>query len=456
MKKTQSYFAYFFTLFSSLSVAVMVVLDAILFPSETDAEPWYYFLFFSLFSIMTVVGWGLSFRLRNPNTTSKKEAIFSYCAMAAGAVLMVFPFIDEVKYLTAGACGLGLVTVGIASFLSTELGLIAKTKSGWENSVYMAFPNAIRPDVQTVVRWIKRNRQVKPNCVLLPAAYYRDFGEVFVPRRVNFRDLDASGACGGNAGMIYWCLQTRNSDGKIREKYVRKILESDYPSWTIPYIIEASTDYVIEIVAALYEMVKGKPNDEIRTFYKSDLKRFRRDYSKMLSYWNAYYRQRYPRYEDYPGYKLFTECYGFKKNYYREAGQESISSGQLNQLWDLYSADQLKGTVFFLCDYYSGVMGEGHSGFFFNTENGRNNHPLRDYVTHLKEILPEDLYLNLVSAVNSFQTRRETAVCKKADACFFEHQDEYTELLRECAANIALNGDAGGGIENCRAKHRSD
>ena len=125
MKKTQSYFAYFFTLFSSLSVAVMVALDAILFPSETDAEPWYYFLFFSLFSIMTVVGWGLSFRLRNPNTTSKKEAIFSYCAMAAGAVLMVFPFIDEVKYLTAGACGLGLVTVGIASFISTELALIS-------------------------------------------------------------------------------------------------------------------------------------------------------------------------------------------------------------------------------------------------------------------------------------------------------------------------------------------
>lgn len=114
--------------------------------------------------------------------------------------------------------------------------------------------------------------------------------------------------------MIYWCLQTRNSDGKIREKYVRKILESDYPSWAIPYIIEASTDYVIEIVTAIYERVKGKPNDAIRTYYKSDLKRFRRDYSKMLSYWNAYYRQRYPRYEDYPGYKLFTECYGFKKN----------------------------------------------------------------------------------------------------------------------------------------------
>jgi len=65
MKKSRAYFAYILTLCGSFLVAVMVVLDAVLFPLETDREPWYYFLFLVFFILVTIVGLALSFFWRN-------------------------------------------------------------------------------------------------------------------------------------------------------------------------------------------------------------------------------------------------------------------------------------------------------------------------------------------------------------------------------------------------------
>lgn len=447
MKKSLSYFTYFLTVFGSFLVAAMIVLDVILFPSETDTEPWYYFFFLCVFILATAAGCVLSFWYRNPFTTSKKEKIFSYIAISAGVVLFAFPFIDvdEKKYLTLGAFGIGLMIVGIVSLLSTELGLMEKAKYRVENLIYKAFPDTIRQEVSTVVRWLKRRRQLKSGSVLRTSFYDRKFGGVLIPFMVSFRDEEYACAPDLKAETVYWCLQTRNRDGVIREKCLCRILESDYPSWAIPFIIEASTDPVVGVVAAIYEKMKGKANDKIRTYYRNDLKKFRHDYSKTISYWNEYYRHNYPEYKDYPGYKLFTECYGFKKRYYKEADRVTVRSKKLNKLWDLYFEEKLDGTPFLLCDYFSGVQSEGHSCFFFNVNNARSDHPLREYVIKLEGILPENLYNNLVCAVNAYRTRKETAVCEQADSYFFSHEYEYMEILEKYAAAVVPEPCADGG-----------
>ncbi len=429
MKKSKSYFAYFITLFGAVMVAVMIVLDAVLFPLTTDYEPWYYFLFMWLFIVVTIAGLILSFYWRNIFTTSKKENMFSYIVLTFGFFLFGLTFADEQKYLISGALGFGFMIIGIASLLSTSIGL--KSKRVPSINITQSFPKAVRPSVEAVIKWLKRRRQLKAGNVLAPnpSSYYHDFNKIFIPNMVNFSDIEYV-TNDFNAQMIYYCLQTRNRDGHIREKYIKKILKSDCPRFVIPFIIEASTDRVVEVVKAIYDEMSEKLKDEIGNYYKNDLRKFRHDYSKTISYWDEYYAADYRSYKDYPGYKLFTECYGYKKRYYKEANR---ISDNWNKLWDLYAEGKLEEIPSLLCDYYSGVMGEGHSGFIFNVDNG-----ITDYIEKLKGVLDEGLYNNLISAVGAYGTKSEDKVCNHADAYLNDHEDEIITLLKKYADSIRL------------------
>lgn len=306
-------------------VAVMTVLDAVFYPLETDREPWYYFLFLGFFILLTIVGLALSFRWRNIFTTSKKETLFSYIAMPLGFLLLILSLIAERISPAVGALGFGFMIMGISTLLSTAFGLRTRpvmpslrTKPVMPSAdIARAFPKEISRSVEAVERQLKRGA-TKACGLVGPYTYYPECGKVFLPDTVTFPDAEFTSS-DPNAQMIYWCLQTRNKDRHIREKYLKKILRSDCPRWAVLYLIEASVDCAVEIVIALYDGMDEKIKGEIAEYYRKDLRKFRHDYSKTISYWNAYYRAVYPHYRDYPGYKLFTECYGFQKRYYREA-----------------------------------------------------------------------------------------------------------------------------------------
>ena len=50
---------------------------------------------------------------------------------------------------------------------------------------------------------------------------------------------------------------------------------------------------------------------------------------------------------------------------------------------------------FLLCNYYSGVMGEGHAGFLFNVDNHKESEDRR-LVEKLKDVLDAGFYENLM------------------------------------------------------------
>lgn len=419
-------------------IAVMIALDAVLYPLETDYEPWYYFFFMWFFVLVTAIGLVLSFYWRNKFTTSKKEKIFSYILLASGLVGLIFLFVDQQKYLVVGAVGAGFMIIGITTLLSAAFGLRKKIVLP-SSKITRIFPKAIRPSAETVVKRLKRDFRLKTLNIVDSNLYYPEFDKVFIPDTINIPDVEYK-TTDFNDSMIYYCLQTRNRDGHIREKYVKIILDSDCPHWAIPFIIEASTDRVVEIVTAIYDGISEKLKNEIGNYYINNLKKFRHDYSKTISYWNEYYRKDYPKYEDYPGYKLFTEVYGFKKRYYKEAEQLSGQSKKWNKLWSLYAEGKLEEIPFLLCNYYSGVMGEGHGIFMFNIENQvYSNYMITDYVEKLKGILSEGLYNNLTYAVNAFKTKKEVNICSLADDYFYEHEEEFIEILKRYADDLGLD-----------------
>lgn len=445
MKKSRSYFAYFLTLCGSLLVAVMVVLDAVLFPLETDREPWFYFFFLGCFVAVTMVGLAMSFLWRNQYTVSKKESGFSYITIAIGFWLLVPLFIDEQKYSIVGATGFGLLIVGVSTLLSFAIGQNVKgAPSLCGSCILRAFPKEVHKSVEEVLNCLKRRRLLKGDMITTsPPALYDAFDKVCLPRAVNLPDWEYK-TSDLNARMVYDCLQTRNSNGYIREKYIKIILHGDSPRWVIPFIIQASTDCVAEIVQAVYDGISERLKKEIADYYKNDLLKFRHDYSKTISYWNEYYRAGCPNYKDYVGYKLFTECYAFKKRYYKEAAVAAAQSKKSDKLWDLYAQGKLEEIPYLLCNYYSGVMGEGHAGFLFNVDSHREAEDrIADYVEKLKGVLDAGFYENLMRAVDAYGTKKEAKICQLSDDYFRDREEKFIALLKKYADNIRTDESGG-------------
>ena len=109
--------------------------------------------------------------------------------------------------------------------------------------------------------------------------------------------------------LIYDCIFTRNCDGYVREKYLRNILDSDFPEWCIPYILRLSSEYVVEIVETIYETLKTRDNTDIQAFCRNNPKMVNRAYTRMVSYWDCFYKDKCWRFKDYVGRKLFRECF---------------------------------------------------------------------------------------------------------------------------------------------------
>lgn len=115
--------------------------------------------------------------------------------------------------------------------------------------------------------------------------------------------------------QILFCLYTRSSDGYLREKYIQKLLYSDFKEWCIPYIVKLCDEYVIEILYVIYKSLSEKPNEEIKSFCTVNKRTISKSYSRMISYWNEYYRADNYDIQKYVGRKLFRECLGYNRTF---------------------------------------------------------------------------------------------------------------------------------------------
>ena len=112
-----------------------------------------------------------------------------------------------------------------------------------------------------------------------------------------------------------------------------------------------------------------------------------------------------------------------------------------DKLWDMYGSGELEKTnysAFIVCDYESGVNGEGHSGWLFNIENTEGTDAINTILSVLENILPAHLYDNLNKAFHSYGKENEDEVCESADDYFYEHEQEVIEYLQGVANNLEL------------------
>lgn len=114
--------------------------------------------------------------------------------------------------------------------------------------------------------------------------------------------------------------------------------------------------------------------------------------------------------------------------------EPTLAQQKLNKLWALYDNGELEkqnADIFVLCEYESGVNGEGHSGFFFNNEA-----LLSDYHETLVRALPVDLRDNFERAYQSYGTDTEDDTCDAADSYFYAHEQGLIDILQEYANRL--------------------
>ena len=117
--------------------------------------------------------------------------------------------------------------------------------------------------------------------------------------------------------FIYSCIYTRSCNGYVRQRHLRKIIENDFPQWCMPYILKLSSEYVVEIIEDIYEYMETRDNTLFQIFCENNPYVFRYLYSRMVSYWNEYYRYRCYKFHNYVGYRLYKKCFGYSRRYNR-------------------------------------------------------------------------------------------------------------------------------------------
>jgi len=113
--------------------------------------------------------------------------------------------------------------------------------------------------------------------------------------------------------MVY-CLYSRHHDGYVRERCLKKFIESDN-YFTAPYILQLLGEYVIEIIEVIYNNRSNINHDNLVAYILENPTHYDRTRQRVYSYWDAYYRWVYPKYKrgvkqqgecqlDYPGIKM--------------------------------------------------------------------------------------------------------------------------------------------------------
>jgi hypothetical protein len=169
-------------------------------------------------------------------------------------------------------------------------------------AVAKAFPSELGPDVDQAVELLTPSQwvPVDPFEVLVGRQLLR------IPYRI-YEDppLGKLDDLSELARGVLHCLFTRHHDGHVRQRYAEKVVSID-ADWVAPFIVALAGEYVVEIVDAV--RVGLADLDTTGTWQRRQYGRFVADNPDFItltrqraaSYWDCYYRRRYPESSRYP------------------------------------------------------------------------------------------------------------------------------------------------------------
>jgi hypothetical protein len=94
----------------------------------------------------------------------------------------------------------------------------------------------------------------------------------------------------------------RHHNGFVRQKSLERLVDNtDY--YVVPFIFKLLGEYVVEILFVVVRCINEKTIDQYLKFIGENEKYWQQTESRMISYWNVYYRAipKYKKLNDYIG-----------------------------------------------------------------------------------------------------------------------------------------------------------
>ena len=126
--------------------------------------------------------------------------------------------------------------------------------------------------------------------------------QLIIPYRLYFDEPDFESETGltDRQKIILNCIFLRHHNGYIRERRLNNLIGKN-EKWIIPFTIQLLGEYVFEIIESLDEHINENTINDYRSVTEENPKYWQKTESRMISYWNEYYRRKFPKLKEYLG-----------------------------------------------------------------------------------------------------------------------------------------------------------
>lgn len=169
-----------------------------------------------------------------------------------------------------------------------------------------AFPTDLKQDVEIVADFLlDKNFDIHPT---IEQEIILDGHRLNIPGRVYFDNpTDSTGkTLTDNQQTILNCIYLRHHNGFVRQARLEKLINNTNDYFVIPYIFQLLGEYVVEILKVVDRHINERTIDNYLKFFKENPKYRQQTESRMISYWDVYYRRtKHKRLNDYIGQQIF-------------------------------------------------------------------------------------------------------------------------------------------------------
>ncbi|MGN6165858.1 MAG: hypothetical protein ACTHOF_15085 [Flavisolibacter sp.] len=176
-----------------------------------------------------------------------------------------------------------------------------------------SFPASLRQDVEGAVKVIPPDHNVvladgkihNINGLIHPTEYkvYFDGELLTIPYRLYFNEpkLEKENLLSPTQKEILNCIYLRHHNGFVRQKRLEQLVDTT-DDFVIPYTFQLLGEYVMEILVVLDRHINDRTIDKYIRFIAENRRYWQQTESRMISYWNEYYRRpNFKKLSDYIG-----------------------------------------------------------------------------------------------------------------------------------------------------------
>lgn len=189
----------------------------------------------------------------------------------------------------------------------------------YKDRIKKAFPKYLEQDLKIVLKTIPFSNN---NIKLADGNYHKvdnlifddsqsvifENEELFIPYRVYFNEPEEQNEklLTIKQQAILNCIYLRHHDGYVRQSRLERLNEiSDL--WLTPFVFQLLGEYVIQILEVVDKQINNIMLDNFKQLRLDNPKFFIQTESRMISYWNEYYRKSNPKLNLYIGRLLFDK-----------------------------------------------------------------------------------------------------------------------------------------------------